>query len=480
MHQLRCQYEEYSLLTFASYHLLSYVGIVVKNSGRDSITSHVVQYCLSFIIIGLRDALNQLSVPFPSSGWNLNWNCDGMPITSSTIAIIGMGLISKSLVEEIRKLAPEARIIYNTRTRDYDFENKHKLEYIDDVSELAAQCDVLVPMCPLTKQTDNLISKDVIAKLRPHAGLINMSRGKIVDTDALTEALEKKAIKYAILDTTYPEPLPTQHPLWDLDNCFIFPHYATNTMAVREALVNEIEPIIADHYGLGHSDERRKAEEKALRYDLAVAHRLTAKYGMDMLVWNHISARHRTGCLITPGRKMWSKIMPEDLVFSSTNVTADVIHDAVYSARPDIKAVIHLHTPAATAISCLEEGFQVMTQDGAYFYGKVATYDWDGLSDDASEGPAIAAAIKAVDGCNTLLMHNHGFVCFGPSVRHAWVLAYYFEKVCEIQLRVMQSGGKLRRPHKAVMQKAAEDSYLPEFAPGVCEWEALCEEISFD
>jgi ribulose-5-phosphate 4-epimerase/fuculose-1-phosphate aldolase len=209
-------------------------------------------------------------------------------------------------------------------------------------------------------------------------------------------------------------------------------------MAVREALVSEIEPIIADHYGLGHSDARRKAEEKALRFDLAVAHRLTAKYGMDMLVWNHISARHRTGCLITPGRKMWDKMTPDDLVYSSSNVTANVIHDALYSARPDIKAIIHLHTPAATAVSCLEEGFVPVTQDGAYFYGKVANYDWDGLSDDAAEGPAIACAVKAVEGCTTLLMHNHGFVCFGPSVRHVWVLAYYFEKCCEIQLRVMQ------------------------------------------
>lgn len=455
-------------------------GIVVKNSGRDAITSHVVQYCLSFIIIGLRDALNQLSVPFPSSGWNLNWNCEGKPLTSSTIAVVGLGLISKALIEEIRKIAPDARIIYNTRTRDIDFENRHNLDYVADVMDLAAQCDVLVPMCALTKQTVHLISKEVIAQLQPHAGIINMSRGQVVDTDAMTEALEKKAIKYAILDTTYPEPLPSDHRLWNIDNCFIFPHYATNTMAVREALVSEIEPIIADHYGLGHSDERREAEEKALRYDLAVAHRLTAKYGMDMLVWNHISARFRNGCLITPGRKMWGRIMPDDLVYSSTNVTADIIHDAVYSARPDIKAVIHLHTPAATAISCMEEGFQPISQDGAYFYGKVATYDWDGLSDDSSEGPAIAAAIKAVEGCNTLLMHNHGFVCFGPSVRHAWVLAYYFEKCCETQLRVMQSGGKLRRPAKAVMEKAAVDSYLPEFAPGVCEWEALCEEITFD
>lgn len=170
------------------------------------------------------------------------------------------------------------------------------------MKDLAAQCDVLVPMCALTKQTEHLINQEVIAHLKPEAGLINMSRGKVVDTAALQAALEKKAIKYAILDTTFPEPLPKDHPLWSLENCFIFPHYATNTMAVREALVSEIEPIIADHYGLGHSDERRKAEERALRYDLAVAHRLTAKYGMDMLVWNHISARYRTGCLITPGK----------------------------------------------------------------------------------------------------------------------------------------------------------------------------------
>mmetsp|Transcript_21337 Transcript_21337/g.43840 ORF Transcript_21337/g.43840 Transcript_21337/m.43840 type:complete len:905 (+) Transcript_21337:130-2844(+) len=457
-------------------------GIVVKQSGRDAITSHVVQYTLSFLILGLRDALNQLGVPFPSTGWNLNWNCDGKPLTSSTIAIVGLGLIAKNLVEEIRKLAPDTRIIYHVPStmRDFDAESKLNLEYVAEITELAGQCDVLLPLCPLTKHTEHLVGKSVIANLKPHAGLINMSRGKVVDTDALTEALEKKSIKYALLDTTFPEPLPADHRLWGLENCFIFPHYATNTMAVREALVSEIQPIIEDHYGLGHSDERRKAEERALRYDLAVAHRLTAKYDMDMLVWNHISARYRTGCLITPGRKMWGKMTPEDLVYSSSNVTADVIHDAIYSARPDIKAIIHLHTPAATAISCLEDGFQPITQDSAYFYGKVANYDWDGLSDDASEGPQIAAAIKAVEGCNTLLMHNHGYVCFGSSVREAWVLAYYFERCCEVQLRVMQCGGKIRHPPKAVLQKAMETSYLPEFAPGVCEWEALCEEISFD
>lgn len=464
-------------------------NIAVKQSGRDSITSHVVQYALAFLVLGLRDAMNQLAVPFPSKGWNLNWNCEGIPLTHSTVGIVGLGLIAKTLIAEVRKIAPDATIIYHVPVtmRDFDAESKLNLEYVGNLNDLAKRCDVLLPLCPLNKHTEHLVNREVISNLRPSAGIINVSRGKVVDTDALTEALENKAIKYALLDTTFPEPLPADHRLWSLDNAFVFPHYATNTMAVREALVNEIQPIVEDHYGLGHSDERWKIEERALRYDLAVAHRLTAKYEMDMLVWNHISARFRTGCLITPGRKMWSRMTPDDLVYSSSNVTADIIHDGVYAARPDIRAVIHLHSPAATAVSCLEDGFQCFTQDSAYFYERVADYDWDGVSDDADEGPMITAAVRnAGPKCNTLLMRNHGFACFGSSVREAWVLAYYFERCCEVQLRVLQTtgamGGKVRarKPNKRVMELAAEASYLPEFAPGVCEWEALCEEISFD
>ena len=175
-----------------------------------------------------------------------------------------------------------------------------------------------------------------------------------------------------------------------------------------------------------------------------------------------------------------ANINPSDLVYSSSNITADIIHAALYGARPDVKAIIHLHTPAATAVSCLESGFVPYTQDSAYFYGKVANYEWDGVSNDAAEGPAIAAAIRSVPGCNTLLMHNHGFVCFGASVKEVWVLAYYFERACQVQMDLLKSGQKIKLPNKLVMEKAAETSYLPEFAPGVCEWEALCKNVTFD
>jgi ribulose-5-phosphate 4-epimerase/fuculose-1-phosphate aldolase len=268
-------------------------------------------------------------------------------------------------------------------------------------------------MCPLTKQTEHIVSKEIISKLKPSAGLLNVARGKVVDTDALVQALETKAIKYAILDTTFPEPLPKDHKLWKMENCHIFPHYATNTMAVRKSLVEDIQPIIEEHYGLGYSDEKLKKMEKQLRFDLAVAHQLTASMNLDMLVWNHISARFKSGCLITPGRMLWKQVKPQDLVYSSSNVTADIIHQAIYESRSDIQAIIHLHTPAATAVSCLEDGFVPLTQDSAYFYGKVANYEWDGVSDDSSEGPKITQAIRANPGCNTLLMQNHGSVCFG-------------------------------------------------------------------
>ncbi|CAB9518605.1 Putative aldolase class 2 protein [Seminavis robusta] len=232
------------------------------------------------------------------------------------------------------------------------------------------------------------------------------------------------------------------------------------------------------------------ADEATMRYDLAVAHRLTADHSADMLVWNHISARFQDGCLITPGNKLWKHMRPEDMVFSSHNVTADLIHSAIYAADKDVGAILHWHTPAATAVSCLPQGFVPMTQDAAYFYQRVARYPWDGISDDPAEIPKLMAAVQAAkqqqqpDGStnnNTLLLEHHGFVCYGKSVPEVFVLAYYFERACEIQLRLMAAcGGTLPPPPPVhVMEEAAKTSFKEEFSPGFAEWEALCEDFKF-
>ena len=73
--------------------------------------------------------------------------------------------------------------------------------------------------------------------------------------------------------------------------------------------------------------------EASLRFDLAVAHRLTAHHGMDELIWNHISARHADSYLVTPGDKHFAMIAPGDLVRGDDgeNVTAGVIHGDLMS-----------------------------------------------------------------------------------------------------------------------------------------------------
>jgi len=451
-------------------------GIEVRRNGVDTITEHVADYGVAFTILGLRDAMNQVGVPFPSSGWNLSWNTKGTDLNTATVGIVGLGAIATSMITKIKAVAPKCTVLYNARRRrTEDVEKRLGIQHEPSIVELAKKCDILVLLCPLTPETEHLISADVIKAMRPSSGILNLARGKVIDTDALTDALNAGEIKYAILDTTFPEPLPEGHALWSCPRCHILPHYATNTEQVRAALVHDLLPLLEEAFGAGGS-AKDAALEAELRRDVAVAHRATAALGWDMLVWNHVSARFGDGCLITPGNMLWGQVRASDLVISSNNITADIIHAAVYAARPDIGAIIHLHTPYATAVSCLEMGFVPYTQDGAYFHGRVATYEWDGVSDDANEQPLLEAAVKSVPGCNTLLMHNHGFCCFGPTVAAAWVLAYYFERCCEVQMKLLQSGAKVKTPKLDVMTKAAETSYLPDFAPGVCEWKAIVEE----
>jgi phosphoglycerate dehydrogenase-like enzyme/glyoxylase-like metal-dependent hydrolase (beta-lactamase superfamily II) len=86
------------------------------------------------------------------------------------------------------------------------------------------QADVLVLACPLTNETRGLIGTDQLKLMKPTAYLINVSRGPIVQTPALVEAVESKRLAGAGLDVTDPEPLPPGHPLWKLPNVVISPH----------------------------------------------------------------------------------------------------------------------------------------------------------------------------------------------------------------------------------------------------------------
>ncbi|MGF1597242.1 MAG: D-2-hydroxyacid dehydrogenase [Acidimicrobiales bacterium] len=94
------------------------------------------------------------------------------------------------------------------------------------LADLLAQSDVVAICCPLTPETDQLFGDDVLAAMRPGAYLVNVTRGEVIDGDALVRALESGHLGGAALDVAPGEPLPRDHPLFTLDNVAMTPHTA--------------------------------------------------------------------------------------------------------------------------------------------------------------------------------------------------------------------------------------------------------------
>jgi phosphoglycerate dehydrogenase-like enzyme len=90
--------------------------------------------------------------------------------------------------------------------------------------EMVPQVDVLLSAAPLTRETRGMFNDAVFQKMKRTAYFINVSRGGLVDQDALVRALKGGMIRGAGLDVTTPEPLPPEHPLWGCPNLVITPH----------------------------------------------------------------------------------------------------------------------------------------------------------------------------------------------------------------------------------------------------------------
>ena len=95
---------------------------------------------------------------------------------------------------------------------------------IDELDALLPAADVVAAFLPSTPETRGLVDANFLARMRPGAILANGGRGDLVDTDALVEALESGQVGGAALDVTNPEPLPTDHPLWNCENALVTPH----------------------------------------------------------------------------------------------------------------------------------------------------------------------------------------------------------------------------------------------------------------
>lgn len=110
---------------------------------------------------------------------------------------------------------------------------------LDSLEQAVARADAVVVAAPHTPATEGIISRSVIARMKPGVVFVNVGRGQLVDEDALIEALVAERIGLAALDVAQVEPLPAASPLWDLPNVLISPHSAS-TVATENAAITDI------------------------------------------------------------------------------------------------------------------------------------------------------------------------------------------------------------------------------------------------
>ncbi|WIG60267.1 MAG: D-3-phosphoglycerate dehydrogenase [Ktedonobacterales bacterium] len=154
----------------------------------------------------------------------------GPDVHHSTLGLVGLGRIGAEMAKRARGF--DMRVLYYDVFRREDLEQSLGLTYapLDDV---LAQADFISIHTPLTPETHHLMNRDRFSKMKSSAILINTSRGPVVESDALLEALRSGQIAGAALDVTEPEPLPADHPLVSLPNCIIVPHIASASAATR-------------------------------------------------------------------------------------------------------------------------------------------------------------------------------------------------------------------------------------------------------
>ena len=153
------------------------------------------------------------------------WAADtqtSLDLYGATLSVLGLGMIGKAAVR--RAAAFGMRILVHTRTPDHDFAAQYGVEYVG-LDEALARADVVSIYASLTPETRHMIGARELALMQPHAYLINIARGELIDEAALFDALSNGRLGGAGLDVFETEPL-TRSPLFDLDNVILTPHQA--------------------------------------------------------------------------------------------------------------------------------------------------------------------------------------------------------------------------------------------------------------
>lgn len=158
----------------------------------------------------------------------------GMDVHNKTIGIVGMGRIGEAIARRAQGFGME--ILYHNRSRKVESEKQIGATYVD-YATLLNKADFVVSVVPATPQTNQMFNKEAFQKMKRSSIFLNISRGSVVNENALVEALETGEISAAGLDVFAEEPIRSDHPLLNKTNVICLPHIGSASTETRSSML---------------------------------------------------------------------------------------------------------------------------------------------------------------------------------------------------------------------------------------------------
>jgi phosphoglycerate dehydrogenase-like enzyme len=156
-------------------------------------------------------------------------------LTGRTVCILGLGHIGKQVAHLCQAFGMH---VIGCKRRVETVHAVNEVFPIQALHNYLPQTDYLVIAVPLTSETENLLGEAGFQAMKSSAYLINVGRGKVIEETAMIEALRTGQIAGAYLDALCEEPLPSGHPLWDLENVFLVPHDSHSSPRIGDRMVD--------------------------------------------------------------------------------------------------------------------------------------------------------------------------------------------------------------------------------------------------
>jgi D-3-phosphoglycerate dehydrogenase len=217
-------------------HAAKELGKVVLNT-PDALTVSVAEMAIA-LILALTKRVITANTATRSGGWNRKYSdLVGIELAGKTVGVIGLGRIGEATARRLKPFG--VNLIYWSRTRKPDAERQIDIQY-QDLIILLQHSDIITLHIPDTPKTFHIIGERELALMKPNALLVNVSRGNLIDEQALISALLSGKLAGAALDVFENEPLNLDNPLIGMDNVILTPHLAASSKEALARMATQI------------------------------------------------------------------------------------------------------------------------------------------------------------------------------------------------------------------------------------------------